>query len=159
MWVTYQLRPVKGTPLFADGGNLWEGNFEVAQLTQVVRQENAEFAGLLNRLRVRKKKEPLSSRDILTLKQRETGEDPTDIHIYATNTEVDKYNVKRLQDTCPDAVSIQALDFLRNPKTGRMERIEMNESWLPHKNLKFLLAKMCFVGNRSKSDVEEHRRV
>ena len=29
----YQLRPVKGKPLFADGGNLWEGNFEVAQQT------------------------------------------------------------------------------------------------------------------------------
>ena len=119
----YQLRPVKGTPLYADNGaNLWEGNFEVAELTQVVRQENAAFAGMLNRLRVHKKKEPLSNRDVLTLKQRETGEDPTDIHIYATNAEVHEYNARRLQDTCPDAISIEAHDFVRNPKTGRIER-------------------------------------
>ncbi|KAK0151767.1 ATP-dependent DNA helicase PIF1 [Merluccius polli] len=119
----YQLRPVKGTPLHADNGaSLWEGNFEVAELTQVVRQENAAFAGMLNRLRLHKKKEPLSNHDVVTLKQRETSEDPTDIHIYATNAEVNEYNVKRLHDTCPDAISIEAHDFVRNPKTGRIER-------------------------------------
>ncbi|KAK0145467.1 ATP-dependent DNA helicase PIF1 [Merluccius polli] len=119
----YQLRPVKGTPLYADNGaSLWEGNFEVAELTQVVRQENAAFAGMLHRLRLHKKKEPLSNHDVVTLKQCETSEDPTDIHIYATNAEVNEYNVKRLHDTCPDAISIEAHDFVRNPKTGRIER-------------------------------------
>lgn len=120
----YQLKPVKGTPLFANckGVNLWENNFEVAQLTKVVRQDNAAFAEMLNRLRVRKKNEPLSEDDVLTLKQCESGEESTDIHLFATNAEVDEYNVTRLQETCPDAVSIHAHDFVRNPKTGRMER-------------------------------------
>ncbi|XP_072239813.1 uncharacterized protein [Leuresthes tenuis] len=119
----FQLRPVKGTPLFSDNTevNMWDNNFEVAELTEVLRQENADFAEMLNRLRVRKKNECLSARDVLALKQRETGEDSTDIHIYATNAEVDKYNITRLQEHCPDAISIDAQDFTRSPKTGRME--------------------------------------
>ncbi|XP_041939999.1 ATP-dependent DNA helicase PIF1-like [Alosa sapidissima] len=70
----FQLKPVKGTPLFAEnkGANLWDNNFEVAELTKVVRQENAAFAEMLNRLRVRKKNEPLTNCDVLTLRQRET---------------------------------------------------------------------------------------
>ncbi|XP_062409039.1 uncharacterized protein LOC134100005 [Sardina pilchardus] len=120
----FQLKPVKGTSLYAEnnGANLWDNNFEVAELTKVVRQENVAFAEMLNRLRVRKKNEPLTDRDVLTLKQRETGEESTDIHLYATNAEVDEYNVRRLQEICPDAISIRAQDFVRNPKTGRMER-------------------------------------
>lgn len=53
----YQLLPVKGTPLYADtkGVNLWENNFEIAELTEVVRQQDVSFAETLNRLRVRKK--------------------------------------------------------------------------------------------------------
>ncbi|XP_041957559.1 uncharacterized protein LOC121715728 [Alosa sapidissima] len=120
----FSVVPVKGTPLFAEnkGANLWDNNFEVAELTKVVRQENAAFAEMLNRLRVRKKNEPLTDCDVLTLRQRETGEESTDIHVYATNAEVDEYNVKRLQEICPDAITIRAQDFVRNPKTGRMER-------------------------------------
>ncbi|XP_072232324.1 uncharacterized protein [Leuresthes tenuis] len=119
----FQLRPVKGTPLFSDNTevNMWDNNFEVAELTEVLRQENADFAEMLNRLRVHKKNECLSARDVLALKQRETGEGSTDIHIYATNAEVDKYNITRLQEHCPDAISIDAQDFTRSPKTGRME--------------------------------------
>ncbi|XP_060776102.1 uncharacterized protein LOC132885442 [Neoarius graeffei] len=121
----YQLRPVKGTPLYADnkGANLWENNFEIFELTTVVRQQNAAFAETLNHLRVRKKKEPLNVHDELTLKQRETGEDSDVIHIYATNAEVQEYNVQKLNKTCPDAIQIPAQDFVRNPKTGRMEKM------------------------------------
>ncbi|TKS65922.1 ATP-dependent DNA helicase PIF1 [Collichthys lucidus] len=119
----YQLKPVKGRQLFTDskGANLWENNFEVAQLTKVVRQENAGFAEMLNRLRTHTKDKPLDDHDVLSLTQCETGEESTDIHIYATNAEVDEYNIKRLHETCPDAISIQAHDFVRSPKTGRME--------------------------------------
>ncbi|XP_063048465.1 uncharacterized protein LOC134442065 [Engraulis encrasicolus] len=121
----YQLRPVKGTPLYADnkGVNLWENNFEMIELTKIVRQQNAAFAETLNRLRVRKKNEPLNVHDELTLKQRETGEDSDAIHLYATNAEVQEYNVNILHKTCPDAIQIPAEDFVRNPKTGRMEKM------------------------------------
>ncbi len=49
--------------------NLWDTNFEIAELTQVVRQQDASFAEMLNRLRVHKKKETLSPSDINMLKQ------------------------------------------------------------------------------------------
>ncbi|XP_073723480.1 LOW QUALITY PROTEIN: uncharacterized protein [Misgurnus anguillicaudatus] len=119
----YQLPPVKGTPLYADakGVNLWDNIFEIAELTNVVRQEDASFAEMLNRVRVRKKKESLSLSDINMLKQCETGEVCTDIHIFPTNSEVDEYNMLMLHECCPDVISIRARDFVRNPKTGRME--------------------------------------
>lgn len=120
----YQLPPVKGTPLYADtkGVNFWENNFEIAELTEVVRQQDVSFAETLNRLRVRKKNEPLSSSDINMLKQRETGEECGDVHIFPTNKEVDEYNIQRLNEVCPEAISIRAQDFVRNPKTGRIEK-------------------------------------
>lgn len=119
----YQLPPVKGTPLYADakGVNLWDNIFEIAELTKVVRQEDSSFAEMLNRLRVRKKNEPLNLSDVNMLKQCETGEVCTDIHIFPTNSEVDEYNMLRLHECCPDVISIRARDFVRNPKTGRME--------------------------------------
>ncbi|XP_073714001.1 uncharacterized protein [Misgurnus anguillicaudatus] len=120
----YQLPPVKGTALYADskGVNLWENNFELAELTKVVRQQDASFAGMLNRLRVHKKSEDLTTTDIAVLKKCETGERCNDLHIFATNSEVDKYNIERLHECCPDAISINAQDYIRNSKTGRMER-------------------------------------
>lgn len=80
---------MKGTSLFAanKGPNLWENNFEIAELTKVVRQQDKTFAKMLNRLRVHKKHEPLNSSDALMLKQRETGEECRDMHIFATNAE------------------------------------------------------------------------
>lgn len=47
----YQLPPVRGIPLYSDtkGVNLWHNNFEIAELTKVVRQQNACFAEMLNR--------------------------------------------------------------------------------------------------------------
>ncbi|XP_065109326.2 uncharacterized protein [Paramisgurnus dabryanus] len=120
----YQLPPVKGTALYSDakGVNIWENNFELAQLIKVVRQKDSAFAEMLNRLRVRKKDESLTATDIATLKKCETGEKCNDLHIFATNAEVDKYNIERLHECCPNAISIHAQDYIRNSKTGRMER-------------------------------------
>ncbi len=119
----YQLPPVKGIPLYVDpkGVNLWDSNFEIAELTQVVRQQDASFAEMLNRLRVHKKKESLSPSDVNMLKQRETGEECEAIHIFPTNAQVDEYNVQKLHELCPEAITIRARDFVRNPETGRIE--------------------------------------
>ncbi|XP_042609822.1 uncharacterized protein LOC122142829 [Cyprinus carpio] len=91
-------------------------------LAKVVRQQDPSFAEMLNRLRVHKKKECLSTNDIAMLKQCETGEKCNDIHIFATNAEVDKYNFERLHECCPEAISINAKSYVKNSKTGRMER-------------------------------------
>uniref|UniRef100_A0AAR2LLI3 ATP-dependent DNA helicase n=1 Tax=Pygocentrus nattereri TaxID=42514 RepID=A0AAR2LLI3_PYGNA len=63
--------------------------------------------------------------DVSVLKQRETGEgeDRTDLHIYATNEQVDDHNRHMLYKTCSDPVTIHAQDFERVAKTGRLERI------------------------------------
>lgn len=59
--------------------------------------------------------------DVVMLKRRETGEECDAIHIFPTNAEVDEYNIQRLGQCCPETISIRAQDFIRNPKTGRME--------------------------------------
>lgn len=120
----YQFPPVKGTALYADtkGVKLWENNFELAELTKVVRQQDSNFAEMLNRLRVRNKKESLTTTDIVMLKTCETGENCNDLHIFATNAEVDKYDIERLHESCPEAITIHAQDYVKNSKTGRMER-------------------------------------
>ncbi len=61
--------------------------------------------------------------DIAILKKCETGDgdDSTNIHIYATNSEVDVHNIHMLHKLCSDTVTVKAQDFERNPKTGRME--------------------------------------
>lgn len=55
------------------------------------------------------------------LKQRITGEEKNVIHIFATNKEVDIYNAEMLSKTCNDIMDIEAQDFERNAKTGRLE--------------------------------------
>uniref|UniRef100_A0AAR2L016 ATP-dependent DNA helicase n=1 Tax=Pygocentrus nattereri TaxID=42514 RepID=A0AAR2L016_PYGNA len=117
----YQLGPVKGKPLYTEptGVNLWQNHFALAELTDIMRQKDAEFAQLLNRLRKRKKGEVLPEQDINMLKQCETGEgaDSTDLHIYATNEEVDDHNRRMLHRMCSDTTVIHAQDFERIAKT------------------------------------------
>ncbi|XP_026121918.1 uncharacterized protein LOC113104784, partial [Carassius auratus] len=122
----YQLSPVKGKPLYTEpvnSVNLWETHFSVVELTEIMRQKDKEFAELLSRLRLRKKDEPMREDDVAMLKKCETGDgdDSTDIHIYATNSEVDVHNIHMLHKLCSDTVTVKAQDFERNAKTGRME--------------------------------------
>ncbi|XP_062327719.1 uncharacterized protein LOC134028267 [Osmerus eperlanus] len=120
----YQLPPVKGKPLYSDmpGLNIWNDHFEIAHLTQVVRQKDSTFAELLNRIRVHQKSTPMLPTDVEILKQCETGEVSNALHIFATNKQVCNYNCQMLNSICPNAITIEAQDFERNPKTGRMER-------------------------------------
>ncbi|XP_026113641.1 LOW QUALITY PROTEIN: uncharacterized protein LOC113092282 [Carassius auratus] len=122
----YQLSPVKGKPLYTEpvnSVNLWETHFSVVELTEIMRQKDKEFAELLSRLRLRKKDEPMHEGDVAMLRKCETGDgdDSTDIHIYATNSEVDVHNIHMLHKLCSDTVTVKAQDFERNAKTGRME--------------------------------------
>ncbi|XP_046348179.2 uncharacterized protein LOC124128768 [Haliotis rufescens] len=123
----YQLPPVKGTPLYVgtNGFDLWNDNFSIAELTMIMRQKDPAFAQLLNRLRTRKRSEPLETSDVNMLMQQETGiEDADSIHIFATNAQVDEFNVTALHSKCTDPISIQAQDFSRNLKTGKLEKRE-----------------------------------
>nr|XP_021334689.1 uncharacterized protein LOC110440049 [Danio rerio]XP_021334690.1 uncharacterized protein LOC110440049 [Danio rerio] len=125
----YQLGPVKGKPLYTEPMNcvnLWETNFSFTELTEIMRQKDKQFAELLSRLRVRKKDEQMTEADVTMLKNCETGDgdESPDIHIYATNSEVDMHNITMLHKVCSDTVIVNAQDFERNAKTGRMEKKE-----------------------------------
>ena len=119
----YQLPPVKGSALYSDFKyiNLWEDEFHIAELTQIVRQKDSDLAHALNRIRTHKKDEPLLECDLKMFKSCETGEESDALHIFATNKEVDDHNLIRLHATCPDSVTIKACDYERNSETGRLE--------------------------------------
>ncbi len=119
----YQLPPVKGTPLYKDqaGTNLWGNTFSHIELTEIVRQKNQDFAVTLNRIRKHKKGDKLNDQDEKLLKQCETGmgDDTEDLHIFATNSDVETHNFNMLHKVCSDIVQIKAQDFDKNPQTGR----------------------------------------
>ena len=100
----YQLPPVKGSALYNDFKyiNLWEDEFHIAEFTPIVRQKDSDC-------------------DAEMLKSCETEEDNDALHIYATNEKVDEYNLKRLDVTCPESVTIEARDYKRNAETGRLQ--------------------------------------
>ncbi|XP_016118254.1 uncharacterized protein [Sinocyclocheilus grahami] len=120
----FQLPPVKGKPLYVDdilGINLWSTLFSVVELKKIVRQKDNMFAELLNRIRIRTKLTPMLNSDIDLLKNCETGEDSTALHIFPTNRQVNEHNVQQLSKTCPEYVEIDAQDFIHNNKTGKLE--------------------------------------
>lgn len=119
----FQLPPVKGKPLYINHGvaSLWSNLFQVTELTTIVRQNDDNFAQLLNRLRTRTKATPMLESDILSLKQRETGEDTSALHIYPTNDQVNEHNLRKLLTHCSDHIEIKAQDYEINKKTGKLE--------------------------------------
>ncbi len=75
---------------------------------------------LLNRLRLRKRMNQCSKMTLLCLKnvKRVMADDSTNIHIYATNSEVDVHNIHMLHKLCSDTVTVKHKTLERNPKTG-----------------------------------------
>ncbi len=89
-------------------------------------KEDLAFAELLNRLRVKQKTEALREDDrALLLQAVKKPEDcPRDaLHIFATNKEVHKYNTETVQALFTDIITIDAEDYRKDPKTGRMKRL------------------------------------
>ncbi|XP_062414175.1 uncharacterized protein LOC119206796 [Pungitius pungitius] len=119
----FQLPPVKGKALYVDdlGNDLWSTNFKIIELTVIQRQKDTAFAELLNRLRKRSKSTPMLPSDTSLLRTRETGEESSSLHIFPTNAQVETHNVEQLLKTCEDHVKIDAQDYERNKKTGKLE--------------------------------------
>nr|XP_057908359.1 uncharacterized protein LOC131104820 [Doryrhamphus excisus] len=120
----YQLPPVKGKPLYVEDAtfNLWTSLFRVVELTTIVRQKDNVFAALLNRLRKQPKGAPLLETDVALLKQRETGEVSTALHIFPTNRQVNEYNLNQLFKICPQYTTVKAQDYSHNKKSGKLEK-------------------------------------
>ncbi|XP_033967886.2 uncharacterized protein [Pseudochaenichthys georgianus] len=119
----FQLSPVQAKALYLEAPlcDLWNGNFSIAQLTTIVRQQDIVFAEMLNRLRTRLKTTALHPSDIALLKNCETGLASSALHIFPTNAQVNAHNIIQLGATCPDHLCVQALDYEKNPKTKLMQ--------------------------------------
>ena len=123
----YQLPPVKaGSPICVPNKcDLWMENFKCVDLTEIMRQrDDAVFAALLNRLRVKERNESLTACDTEKLLGRLTSHEncPHDaLFIYAKNKEVDQHNEDMLLKKCRDISEIVAVDVVRNRTTGRLE--------------------------------------
>ncbi|XP_049319463.1 uncharacterized protein LOC125780983 [Astyanax mexicanus] len=119
----FQLPPVKGKPLYLENAplDLWNGMFSKSELTTIVRQKDSAFAEILNRLRTHHRSTPLSLQDVHALKQRETGETSSALHIFATNAQVEEHNVKQIIASCPEHICVEAQDYEKNRQTGKMQ--------------------------------------
>ena len=75
-------------------------------------RDDVKFTEVLNKLRVKTKKDNLTDEETAILKRCETGQDLDDgVHIYPTNKQVDKYNLHRMHGKCSDCVYIEAKDY------------------------------------------------
>ncbi|XP_066288772.1 uncharacterized protein [Branchiostoma lanceolatum] len=135
----YQLPPVKGKSLCRDRKkeiiDLWNPIFEVVQLEEIMRQkDDAAFAELLNRLRVKRKKDKLSDEDDKTLCSRVLSLDfasddyPKDaLHIFGTNDTVDRHNDNMLILRCSPIRRYEAFDFSKDLCSGSIKRRDLVE--------------------------------
>ena len=122
----YQLLPVGQAPLFSTvsdcyaqlygSGSLWVDNFEMIELTEVMRQRgDRAFSELLCRVRTNS----CTSEDIKTLKSREIAADAVNypnqaLHVYRLNADVDSRNALMLDNLAPQSAqyTIKASDSI-----------------------------------------------
>ena len=119
----YQLPPVKQRKderLYKENAqyspDYWIDLFKVVELTDIMRQrEDIPFASALNSLRNRLRDQPMEEETKVILNDciREGPEDA--LHVYATNEEVNEYNLTMLRKRCDNLVEIDAQDFRKDP--------------------------------------------
>ncbi|XP_062414952.1 uncharacterized protein LOC134107225 [Pungitius pungitius] len=126
----YQLPPVRQSktlcvyePCEID---LWQEHFQTITLTEIMRQkDDVAFAEMLNRIRVKGKSDELSKADRALLSQTITEPSlcpPDVLHIFATNKQVDSHNSVTLALLHSNITKIDADDYKKDPRTGRMAR-------------------------------------
>ncbi|XP_071476043.1 uncharacterized protein [Diadema antillarum] len=145
----YQLPPVKGTPLYKDTfqSSLWTDNFSMINLDEIMRQKgDAEFAVLLNKLRIKGKKDELSSDDIAVLQSCQTGEQCEDaLHIYSSNKQVNDWNKIMLHKKCTNIICIDAEDSELGHE-GKCKTCDKPRRWTKASLLPYLwIAENCRV--------------
>ena len=129
----YQLPPVKGKPLFINDCHfdLWNDSFKLVTLDEIMRQkEDKQFAELLNRIRIKNKKEPLDILDRELLKSREIDEMADGLYIFSTNAQVNDFNANALSKLCTiqetQPIVVKAEDCIKdNDIKGRNKQIKL----------------------------------
>lgn len=128
----FQLPPVKqkkNERLYNDNvsypEDFWKELFKAVELTEIMRQrEDVEFVEILNLLRVRTKEEQLNMKVIEHFREcvREGPEDA--LHVFATNDEVNDYNLSMLKHKSLDLVEIEAKDYRKDKTSGKLHFFE-----------------------------------
>jgi hypothetical protein len=125
----FQISPIADTSLHrVDPGELyvtpWH-TFEIWELTEIMRQkDDRAFAEMLNGVRCREKNAEMSAEHQAILSSRVFAKEsiPDDIlHIFSLNADVDGFNDQMLHSSCPEIITISAVDILqlRQGKTKR----------------------------------------
>nr|XP_022311157.1 uncharacterized protein LOC111116452 [Crassostrea virginica] len=96
---------------------------ELMRQQYIMRQrEDIAFAAALNSLRIRVKDQPMEHETKAMLNAC-IREGPIDaLHVYATNEEVNEYNLTMLRRTCNELVEIDAQDFTKDASSGNLQR-------------------------------------
>lgn len=126
----YQLPPVKQKSLFdlqpKSFFPLWSDNFSIVVLEEIMRQkDDSAFAQLLNRLRVKKKSEPLLQDDSAVIQLCEHNTVPPEtLHIYGTNKEFASHNSDMIESVCESTKTIDAQDYDKDVQTGTLTQLQ-----------------------------------
>ena len=134
----YQLPPIRPrTPLCFPRDeilkDLWNPLFKIVQLTEIMRQrDDAVFAQMLNRLRTRRRNEPIDDADKQLLESRIISENglsaPDDaLHLFYTNSDVEAHNKRKIRSLNTPIYTIQAIDI--DQKGGQIIKVNT----VPHK--------------------------
>ena len=134
----YQLPPIRPrTPLCFPRDeilkDLWNPLFKIVQLTEIMRQrDDAVFAQMLNRLRTRRRNEPIDDADKQLLESRIVSENslsaPDDaLHLFYTNSDVEAHNKRKIRSLKTPICTIQAIDI--DQKGGQIIKVNT----VPHK--------------------------
>ncbi|XP_051814270.1 EF-hand domain-containing protein D1 isoform X1 [Acanthochromis polyacanthus] len=103
--------------------DLWRERFTMVNLTEIMRQkDDRAFAELLNRLRIKRKQDPLCAADRgLLMRAVSDGKDcpPGTLHVFATNKQVDSHNAATVASLLKGDVKIAAEDYRKDVATGR----------------------------------------
>ena len=131
----YQLPPVKAKSLMIpdtrEAFDLWHDLFTICSLDEIMRQrDDAAFAALLNRLRVKSKNDDLASEDNMVLQRRADTENEPEmaLHVFATNALTTAHNEKIMSNISAHPRRLKARDYRKDDKTGRTTQCECKGS-------------------------------
>ena len=145
----------------------WLDFFKVVELRDIMRQrEDMSFAAALNSLRTRIQKQPIDEETNAILNEC-VKEGPENIlHGYATNEEVNIFNLTMLRKSCEDLVELEAQDFTKDSSTGKLNLRSkpvqrsnsegLSSSLMLGVNARVMLTRNCNVGDGLVNGVMRH---
>ncbi|CAF1463104.1 unnamed protein product [Rotaria sordida] len=155
----YQLPPVKGIPLYLSNNvvDYWQDLFEYSELTICQRTKEAEYYGLANRIRKKKKGQSFSEEDRRILKRcvdRYNSKLYQDdcLHLFAWNQFVDEHNEKMLSLKCKEIVDVPAEKLITNKRISNQKKKRKLNTY-DYKNLKLAVgARVIIEENVNRDD-------